>query len=209
MASSVETVPAHSVQSRAPSNINPFRATRGGNRVGNRGKARITNESDSRNIGQDIREPKGRPRGGRRGRGNRGNSVAGSRNQTQNQHLSPIDHFVTPLDLPPDQNGGGSFGDRLTKDAKMPEGEVEGEEEEEDEGGEEGEEGEGEEAANREQETELEVCFICASSVEHISVAHCNHRTCHICALRLRALYKTRACAHCRVSVSITRYTQT
>jgi hypothetical protein len=32
-----------------------------------------------------------------------------------------------------------------------------------------------------------------------MSVAPCNHRTCHICALRLRALYKTKACAHCRV----------
>lgn len=48
-------------------------------------------------------------------------------------------------------------------------------------------------------ETEAEVCFICASNVVHQSVAPCNHRTCHICALRLRALYKTKACAHCRV----------
>ena len=45
-----------------------------------------------------------------------------------------------------------------------------------------------------------EICFICASKIEHISIAPCNHQTCHICALRLRALYKTRACAHCRVS---------
>jgi hypothetical protein len=30
-------------------------------------------------------------------------------------------------------------------------------------------------------------------------VSPCNHRTCHICALRLRALYKNKACAHCRV----------
>ena len=46
-----------------------------------------------------------------------------------------------------------------------------------------------------------EVCFICASPVVHHAVAPCNHRTCHICALRLRALYKTKACAHCRVSI--------
>lgn len=45
-----------------------------------------------------------------------------------------------------------------------------------------------------------EVCFICASAVEHTSVSPCNHRTCHICALRLRALYKNKGCAHCRVS---------
>jgi E3 ubiquitin-protein ligase ZNF598 len=50
-------------------------------------------------------------------------------------------------------------------------------------------------------ETEPEVCFICASPVEHYSVAPCNHRTCHICALRMRALYKTKDCAHCRVSL--------
>ena len=48
------------------------------------------------------------------------------------------------------------------------------------------------------EDVEAEVCFICASPVVHNSVAPCNHRTCHICALRLRALYKTRACAHCR-----------
>lgn len=44
-----------------------------------------------------------------------------------------------------------------------------------------------------------EICFICASRVEHTSVSPCDHRTCHICALRLRALYKNKACAHCRV----------
>lgn len=48
--------------------------------------------------------------------------------------------------------------------------------------------------------SEPEVCFICASPIVHHAVTPCNHRTCHICALRLRALYKTKACAHCRVS---------
>ena len=47
-----------------------------------------------------------------------------------------------------------------------------------------------------------EICFICASEVEHISVSPCNHRSCHICSLRLRALYKNKACAHCRVCTS-------
>jgi hypothetical protein len=50
------------------------------------------------------------------------------------------------------------------------------------------------------EEEEGEVCFICASPVIHQALSPCNHRTCHICALRLRALYKTKACAHCRVS---------
>ncbi|KAF2645667.1 hypothetical protein P280DRAFT_389659 [Massarina eburnea CBS 473.64] len=45
---------------------------------------------------------------------------------------------------------------------------------------------------------ESEVCFICASPVQHLAVAPCNHRSCHICSLRLRALYKTKTCAHCR-----------
>lgn len=54
--------------------------------------------------------------------------------------------------------------------------------------------------ASDEPEAEAEVCFICASLVVHNSVAPCNHRTCHICALRMRALYKTKDCAHCRVS---------
>lgn len=45
---------------------------------------------------------------------------------------------------------------------------------------------------------EGEVCFICASPVRHTAVAPCNHRTCHICSLRLRALYKVKTCAHCR-----------
>jgi E3 ubiquitin-protein ligase ZNF598 len=54
--------------------------------------------------------------------------------------------------------------------------------------------------ASDEPEAEAEVCFICASPVVHNSVAPCNHRTCHICTLRMRALYKTKDCAHCRVS---------
>ncbi|KAH9878485.1 hypothetical protein IAQ61_001757 [Plenodomus lingam] len=45
---------------------------------------------------------------------------------------------------------------------------------------------------------DAEVCFICASPVQHTAVAPCNHRTCHICSIRMRALYKTKACAHCR-----------
>ena len=55
-------------------------------------------------------------------------------------------------------------------------------------------------AANEEAVVDdVEVCFICASPVVHNAVGPCNHRTCHICSLRLRALYKNKACAHCRV----------
>jgi len=49
-------------------------------------------------------------------------------------------------------------------------------------------------------DAEGEVCFICANPITHHSVAPCNHITCHICALRMRALYKTKDCPHCRVS---------
>ncbi|KAF2015682.1 hypothetical protein BU24DRAFT_433102 [Aaosphaeria arxii CBS 175.79] len=48
------------------------------------------------------------------------------------------------------------------------------------------------------EDPDAEVCFICASPVQHTAVSPCNHRTCHICSLRLRALYKTKTCAHCR-----------
>jgi E3 ubiquitin-protein ligase ZNF598 len=47
---------------------------------------------------------------------------------------------------------------------------------------------------------DTEVCFICASNIDHRSITPCNHDTCHICALRMRALYKDKNCPHCRVS---------
>ena len=49
-------------------------------------------------------------------------------------------------------------------------------------------------------DADAEVCFICANPIIHHSIAPCNHLTCHICALRMRALYKNKDCAHCRVS---------
>ncbi|KAI0332546.1 hypothetical protein GY45DRAFT_1273587 [Cubamyces sp. BRFM 1775] len=42
------------------------------------------------------------------------------------------------------------------------------------------------------------VCWICAESVKYWSVSECNHRTCHVCALRLRALYKKMECTFCK-----------
>ncbi|KAL1889632.1 hypothetical protein Sste5346_008750 [Sporothrix stenoceras] len=45
---------------------------------------------------------------------------------------------------------------------------------------------------------DAEVCFICANPVIHHAIAPCNHLTCHICALRMRALYRTKDCPHCR-----------
>lgn len=44
-----------------------------------------------------------------------------------------------------------------------------------------------------------DVCFICANTIAYHSITPCNHSTCHICGLRMRALYKDKNCAHCRV----------
>jgi len=46
---------------------------------------------------------------------------------------------------------------------------------------------------------EDDVCWICAEPVKYYSVSACNHRTCHVCALRLRALYKKNECTFCKV----------
>jgi hypothetical protein len=43
------------------------------------------------------------------------------------------------------------------------------------------------------------ICLICAEPVKYYSVSECNHRTCHICAVRLRILYKRQDCILCKV----------
>ncbi|GAC97750.1 hypothetical protein PHSY_005337 [Pseudozyma hubeiensis SY62] len=48
---------------------------------------------------------------------------------------------------------------------------------------------------------EAELCFICADPVKLTSVAPCDHRTCHICALRLRVLYKKDECTFCKATI--------
>ena len=47
------------------------------------------------------------------------------------------------------------------------------------------------------------VCFICAEPVKYYAVSVCNHRTCHVCSLRLRALYKKLDCTFCKVCYAI------
>lgn len=49
------------------------------------------------------------------------------------------------------------------------------------------------------QDDDSEICFICAEPVMYYSVSECNHRTCHVCALRLRVLYKRLDCTFCKV----------
>jgi len=45
-----------------------------------------------------------------------------------------------------------------------------------------------------------DVCWICAEPVKYYALSECNHRTCHVCALRLRALYKKIECTFCKVT---------
>lgn len=118
-------------------------------------------------------------RGQRRGRG-RGQSHGRGRENASSTGPHP---FESAADSNSGRPPGGGFGARLTEAASKPEGDSSGSQ-----------------AQAGGQEEEGEVCFICASPIAHISIAPCNHQTCHICSLRLRALYKTRACAHCRVS---------
>jgi len=46
---------------------------------------------------------------------------------------------------------------------------------------------------------DIEVCWICAEPIKYYAVSECNHRTCHVCAIRLRALYKKTDCTFCKV----------
>ncbi|KAF9532795.1 hypothetical protein CPB83DRAFT_784026 [Crepidotus variabilis] len=45
---------------------------------------------------------------------------------------------------------------------------------------------------------EGDVCWICAEQIKYFAISECNHRTCHVCALRLRALYKKMDCTFCK-----------
>ncbi|KAF8181214.1 hypothetical protein K438DRAFT_1679968, partial [Mycena galopus ATCC 62051] len=49
-----------------------------------------------------------------------------------------------------------------------------------------------------EDKTDGAICWICAELVKYYAVSECNHRTCHVCALRLRALYKKNDCTFCK-----------
>ena len=129
-------------------------------------------------------------RGGNRrgGRGNRGNRPDGGPNQRARRPSSSANPSAPPIPPPPGLSGTGSLDARQTKDTEAKESDKSKEQ-------------------NETEDVEAEVCFICASPVVHNSVAPCNHRTCHICALRLRALYKTRACAHCRTEAKFVIFT--
>jgi E3 ubiquitin-protein ligase ZNF598 len=133
--------------------------------------------------------PRGRGRG--RGRGNRDNRGGRGRGRGQGQihdlrNGPGPNQTSTIADSSFGRPPGGSSGARLTGAAQIIQGDSQALSTGTDKG--------------KEVAEDQEVCFICASPIDHVSIAPCNHQTCHICALRLRALYKTRACAHCRVS---------
>ena len=56
---------------------------------------------------------------------------------------------------------------------------------------------------------EQDLCWICAEPIKYYAVSECNHRTCHVCALRLRALYKKLDCTFCKVRLASTVHCNT
>ncbi|KAJ2845859.1 hypothetical protein IWW36_004612 [Coemansia brasiliensis] len=52
------------------------------------------------------------------------------------------------------------------------------------------------------------VCFICADTVEFYAVGPCDHRTCFRCNLRLRELFKSKACPYCKAELPMVIYTR-
>ncbi|KAL8865999.1 MAG: hypothetical protein Q9174_006561, partial [Haloplaca sp. 1 TL-2023] len=171
MASTTIQIPSVQGQGQTPNPRTPNNAS-----AERRDGASGVSGNHSRRAG-DRAQGEGQKRGRGRARGGRNNNFArGGRNQppTGTGYIPPITNPPSGL------GGGGVFGAHPTKDAELNEDEV------------------ASEPRNAAIEDDGEVCFICASPVVHTSIAPCNHRTCHICALRLRALYKTRACAHCR-----------
>lgn len=160
----------------------------GGRRRAGRGASHHSDRSENRREdGTSDSQPRGpKSRGG--GGGGRGGRDR-QRNRSQKPKAQASNAASGGGGQPPGSvpDGPGTSGDRSTGDARRTESE-----------------GKGKQlvATATDEPDDGEICFICASKVEHTSVAPCNHRTCHICALRLRALYKTKACAHCRVCPS-------
>ncbi|GAA6063910.1 hypothetical protein JCM10212_003016 [Sporobolomyces blumeae] len=53
-----------------------------------------------------------------------------------------------------------------------------------------------------------QICFICAEPVQYWALGKCNHRTCHTCSIRLRALYKKKECTFCKTECSSVIFTE-
>ena len=168
-------------------------------RQGRGNDAALRREPTAQVAAVDHNDGSGGGRAGRlggRGRGqflNQGERQRGGRRGGRGGRMNDLGIEAAPpppVPPPPGLGGRSNFGARLIGDDSNAETD-----------------GSSKRKANGEREgvneVEAEVCFICASPVVHTSVAPCNHRTCHICALRMRALYKTKACAHCRVCYTL------
>lgn len=138
---------------------------------------------------------RGRGRGNRgpgRGRG-RGDGAASSHRGGRGRGRGG-NHHNTNLPAPEDHEGGpklapGAKEALLRPSQPKPKTEA----------------GEGADDANDDDDDN--VCFICANPIQHHAVAPCNHITCHICALRMRALYKNKDCPHCRTAAPFVIFT--
>ncbi|KAI0964841.1 hypothetical protein F4678DRAFT_454709 [Xylaria arbuscula] len=148
-------------------------------------------EAPGQNRGRGAANARGRGRGqgGRgRGRGRGSTNAQGGRGGERSQGYRAA----------PPGSGVGGVADTAPASGPLPENSLPAAKVQPTSGGNDDNEGE---------DVEAEVCFICASAVIHQSVAPCNHRTCHICALRMRALYKNKECAHCRTVASFVIFT--
>ena len=147
--------------------------------------------SHNRNRSDDQTRSNTQPRGStsQSSRGSRGGKGRGRGQGRGNSSLAATLTSQSPTVNSTGRPPGGGFGARLTEAASKKEGDLQDPQTQ----------GQPSESVDE----DAEVCFICASPIEHVAIAPCNHQTCHICSLRLRALYKTRACAHCRVSSSV------
>ncbi|CAD6504868.1 BgTH12-07971 [Blumeria graminis f. sp. triticale] len=52
--------------------------------------------------------------------------------------------------------------------------------------------------SSEESSNDPETCIICASEIIHEGLGPCNHRTCHVCCIRMRVLFKDETCTLCR-----------
>ncbi|RVD81068.1 uncharacterized protein DFL_008945 [Arthrobotrys flagrans] len=150
------------------------RGTRG-DRGGRGGRGRAGNRrgrggNEGANPGSEQRTERNN-RGGR-GRGGRGGQSRGDRgnHQPTSSHMDTTNNTTDTPDAPAEQVSTGI----VANDEKEPPSPTGTDNE--------------------------EICFICANPIQYHSIAPCNHMTCHICSLRMRALYKTKQCPHCRTN---------
>lgn len=54
-----------------------------------------------------------------------------------------------------------------------------------------------------------QLCIVCCDPIEYCSLGTCNHHeVCHVCSLRMRALYKNNACSFCKADLATVVFTK-